>query len=204
MMLERVAFFTGTKDEKPNIDLACELSESKDTKGIQEIVDGLDHKDKRIANDCIKVLYKLGERSPELIAPYVDTFIRLLKSKNNRLVWGAMTALAIIADLKADIIYQNIKVVKDVMVNGSVIAVDQSVTVLAKVCKQNHQYEAELFPTLLDHLKKCRPKEVAQHAERMSVCVNQGNFKEFQAVLQARYEDIIHAQQVRVNRLLKN
>ena len=42
--------------------------------------------DARTAGDCMKVLYKLGTRKPELIAPYTDVFIDLLASKNNRLV----------------------------------------------------------------------------------------------------------------------
>jgi len=69
-MLEKLSCSLGKTDEEPNIELAECLCENNDKIGIKEIVDGLNGKDKAIANDCIKVLYEIGERRPELIADY--------------------------------------------------------------------------------------------------------------------------------------
>ena len=55
--------------------MAEELCRSTDTAGIKEIVVGFIGEDKAIANDCIEVLYEIGERKPELIADYVYEFI---------------------------------------------------------------------------------------------------------------------------------
>lgn len=95
MLLKRLASSIGGKDEQPNIDLSIELVASKGKNKINELVKGLFHEDSKIANDCIKVLYEIGEREPELISDHDLIFIDLLKSRSNRLVWGSMTALSL-------------------------------------------------------------------------------------------------------------
>lgn len=76
-------------------DLARDLAQTRDRAGIAEIAANLRHPDSNVQSDCIKVLYETGYLAPELIADYVDDFLALLGSKNNRLVWGSMIALVI-------------------------------------------------------------------------------------------------------------
>jgi len=146
MTIEKLACKLGRNDEVPNIELAELLCKNEDAGGIKEIVDGLKDTDKAVANDCIKVLYEIGARKPALISTYADDLLALLHSRNNRLVWGGVTALATIAELSADAIYAKIDMVLSVFKNGSVIAVDNSVTVLAGLCKADKKYEQHLFP----------------------------------------------------------
>src|ERR1041385_1990762 len=101
-IIERLASSLGKRDEKPNQELAASLVKSKDKKAIKELVEHLSDKDKNIQSDCIKVLYEIGEQKPELIADYDKEFLALLDSKNNRLVWGAMTAIDCIAAISPD------------------------------------------------------------------------------------------------------
>ena len=108
MAIEKLACNMGRNDEIPNIELAEELCAKKDSKGIKEIADGLYDEDEAAANDCIKVLYEIGQRKPELICDYVPVFLSLLKSKNNRLIWGAMTALSYTALLRPSEIFSQI------------------------------------------------------------------------------------------------
>ena len=86
--LEKIATRRGRRDEGPNIDLAGELAEARDQKGIAEIAAGLRSPDPRVRSDCIKVLYEIGHRDPGLIAAHVDDFAELLRSGQNRMVWG--------------------------------------------------------------------------------------------------------------------
>src|SRR5206468_12175633 len=51
------------------------------------------------------VLYEIGEHKPALVAGHSKKFIALLDSSNNRLQWGAMTALNSIVDENAKQIY---------------------------------------------------------------------------------------------------
>jgi len=85
-VLEKFACLQFQKDEVPNQELAKELAHKKDRRGIQEIADNLRNKDKNIANDCIKVMYEIGYLEPKLISTYTEEFIKLLQSKNNRMV----------------------------------------------------------------------------------------------------------------------
>ena len=125
-----------------------------------------------------------------LIRQYVMTFLELLLSKNNRLVWGTMTALAEIAHLESKTIHKYLELVKSAYRSGSMITRDQGITVFAKVC-------------LMEHLKNCRPKEVAQHAERMALCVNNEDYKAFEEVLKEREPYLAAAQAKRIQSLLK-
>ncbi len=202
-MTDKLAFSLGRQDEEPNIALAEELAKTKNKNGIKEIADGLNHPKTQIANDCIKVLYEIGGRVPELIADYVNVFIKLLSSKNNRLVWGSMTALSEIAELKPEEIFNQIDAVINAYQNGSVIAVDNSISVFAKLVKSGKKYEEKIFPIIIKHLETCRPKEVGQHAERAVVCVNEHNAEMFKQVLLKRKDSLTPAQQKRVDVLLK-
>jgi hypothetical protein len=202
-MIEKLASQLGRNDEMPNIELAELLCATEDADGIAEIVEGLKGKNKAIANDCIKVLYEVGERKPALIAEHAPVFLSLICSKNNRLAWGAMTALATITELVPDIVYGEVAMVLKAFREGSVITVDYSVTVLSELCKANPEHESHLFPILLEHLKECRPKEVPQHAERMSVCINDANRQSFFDVLEARRAHLSDSQVKRIEKLKK-
>ena len=200
----KLAFSLGRNDERPNIELALQLCDENNVEGIDEIIAGLFNKDRRIANDCIKVLYEIGERKPILIADYADEFLKLLTSRNNRLVWGSMTALSTIAEIVPDVIYAKRYLLLDALENGSVITVDNCISVMAKLCKVNKSYYEELFPILSEHLKNCRPKEVAQHAARIAICVNKDYSDEFIAVLDERLEYLSSSQKSRLQKLKKN
>ena len=202
-MIEKLACKLGRNDEEPNIELAEYLCQNMDTAGIEEIVRGLTDCDKAVASDCIKVLYEVGDRNPELISGYANEFITCLGSKNNRLVWGGMTALAKIAVQSAQLIYERIDIVLSAYEKGSTITVDNSISVFAGLCRANDDYAKTILPVLLKHLQKCRPKEVAQHAGRASLCFCGQNADDFIEVLEKRKPHLAAAQQARVNKLLK-
>lgn len=203
-MLEKLAYNLGRNDEEPNIALAVELCDTNDSQGIREIVQGLKTGKEQQKNDCIKVLYEIGERKPDLIADDVPVFIELLKSKNNRLIWGGMTALSKIAPLRPKEIFENIAAVIEAYENGSVITRDNSITVFAELAKADKEYEKVLFRKLMKHLETCRLKEVGQHAERIAVCINKQNAQEFISVLLKRRKSLTEAQKKRVDKLIKN
>ncbi len=202
MYIERLACSLGRSDEEPNIDLAVLLCESKDKNGFDEIVNGLNNNNKAVASDCIKVLYEAGSRNPELLAPYAMDLLPLLNSTNNRLIWGGMTALAYIADLAAEVLFDNIDIILKAYKAGSVITVDNSISVFAAICAADETYSKKVFPIILAHLETCRPKEIPQHAERASICVNKGNLLSFAGVLERRMSELTTLQAARVKKLL--
>jgi len=202
-VLNKIAYFQGRRDEAPNQELARELAASRDKAGIQEIVNNLWHKNQTVQSNCLKVLYEIGYLEPDLIAGYVGDFFELLPSKNNRLVWGSMIALAAIAGMKAEEIYIRREAIMDAIERGSVITVDNGVAVLAAVASTGEAYRNELLPYLLKHLATCRPKDVPQHAEKIVKAVDAAHRFAFVSVLEERMIELKGAPAARVSRVIK-
>ena len=174
-----------------------------DTGGVREIVEGIRSQDRSVASDCIKVLYEIGHRKPELIAEYTDLFITALSDKNNRIVWGSMTALAYSTHLNPNVVYNRLSEIVAAYRTGSVITVDNSISVFASLCSAGGEYREVVFPLLLTHLEQCRAKEIPQHAERIAVCIDSGNREAFVKALDARADELSAAQQSRIAKLKK-
>jgi hypothetical protein len=202
-VLNRLAHSQGRRDEVPNQELARELAAKKDTAGIREIAENLWNKDKNIQADCIKVLYEIGYMDPKLIADYAEDFVKLLRSKNNRLVWGGMTALAEVAKANPEAVFKNLDVIKKAKEIGSVITVDNAISTLAWTASANEQYNKAIFPYLFRHLSSCRPKEVPQHSEKTLPAVNASNKADFIKVLEKRMEDLSGSGLSRVKKVIK-
>jgi hypothetical protein len=202
-VLDKLATTLGERSEVPNQVLARELTQKKDTAGIRELAENLWNKNGNIASDCIKTLYEIGYLQPELIAPYVNDFLKLIKSRENRLVWGGMLALATIAALKPAEIFAQVELMMKVTREGSVITSDNGVKALAKVGGCKAEYNKIIFPFLLDHLKTCRSKEVPQHAESSLAAVNAANRKQFIDILNLRMEGLTASQAARVKKVIR-
>jgi len=202
-VLDKLAHSPGHRDEGPNQELARELAVKKDKRGIREIAKNLWNKDNNIQADCIKVLYEVGYIEPKLIADYTEDFVKLLKSRNNRLVWGGMTALAEVAKSNPDAVFENLDAIKKAKEMGSVITVDNAISTLAFTAAANEKYNNSIFPYLLKHLSSCRPKELAQHSEKIMPAVKASNKKNFIKVLEMRMEDLSGGGLARVKKVIK-
>ena len=190
-------------DEVPNIELAHKLANEENYTGIEEIIENLTCKDKKIQYDCIKVAYEIGQVKPELISKYVLSFIELLKSRNNRLVWGGMTALATIAEGASETIMAHLDILKSAMKVGSVITIDKGVLTLAKLAAVSKENNDVIFPMLLHHLENCRPKEIPQHSESTLLAVTDENKEELLNVLRKREKSLTAPQLKRVKKIYK-
>jgi hypothetical protein len=104
---------------------------------VKELVDNISNKNKGIQADCTKTLYEIGAEQPPFIKEYVNDFIGLLQSKNNRMVWGGMIALSCITNEKSATVYEALPMLVDAANNGSVITRDNLVSILIKL--QGHK-----------------------------------------------------------------
>jgi len=202
-VLHQIAHFQNRREEVPNQQLARLLADTEDSVGIHEIAENLWNKKPDIQSDCIKVLYEIGYLKPELVASYALDFIKLLRSRHNRLVWGGMIALSTIAEVAADELYPHAGEIQKAMQRGSVITVDNGVLALARLAASNDTRNREIFPYLLEHLRTCRPKDVPQHAEKTLVAVNADNQSAFVGVLEKRMGDMTGSQIARLKKVIK-
>ena len=202
-VLNRLASSMGRRDDIPNQELAQELAARKDQAGIRELGENLRNRDKNIQADCIKVLYEVGYLEPTLIAEFTEEFVRLLRNKNNRLVWGGMTALAEIAKANPAAVFQYLEEIKKAKESGSVITVDHAISTLAYTAAAREDYNQVIYPYLIKHLAGCRPKEVPQHAERTLPAINSSNKTNFLKVLEKRIEDLAGSGLTRVKKVIR-
>jgi hypothetical protein len=202
-VLEKIAYYQNRRDEVPNKELARELAETKNLAGIDEIAKNLWHKNKSVSSDCLKVLYEIGYINPDLISEYVDKFLKLLKSKINRMVWGAMIALATIAERKSAEIWANINDVINAVENGTLITVVWGIKTLAIVASTDKKYNECIFPFLIEHLKKSIPRDLLLHAESILPAVNSENKEEVLGVLDSRKSELKPSQIARFRKLLR-
>ena len=201
-VINELACNRGRRDEIPNQELAAKLARSRDGTGIAEIAANLRNKDKNIAADCIKVLYEIGYIDPSLIAPHADAFLALLTSKQNRMVWGAMLALATIGRLAAGRIFEQVDLVVRTVENGSVITQDGGIAALAGVASVNDGYRKRIVPFLLQHLRECRPKDIPQHCEKTVIAIDKRFAGTFRSLLLSRIDELTPPQRKRVEKVI--
>ena len=188
-VLNKLATALERKDEEPNIKLAIQISDENDVSGIKELVENLSNKSKDIQNDCIKVLYEIGERKPTLLIEYTNEFLKLLSSKNNRLQWGAMTALSSIVLEIPQTIFNALQTILSAGEKGSVITKDQVVNILIKLCSIE-EYKERAFEYLIQQLQTSQTNQLPMYAERAMPIINQQNKQIFIMTLNARMNEI--------------
>jgi hypothetical protein len=201
--IDKIAYALNRRDEVPNQELARELARTKDKVGIREIAANLWSKNKNIRSDCLKVLYEIGYLNPDLIAGYADDFLKLLQDKENRMIWGAMIALATIADRRPKEIWTQVDEVIGAVEHGSLITVVWGVKTLAKVATSDKKYRNKIFPFLLTQLERCLPRDVPLHAESILCVIDKSNQKEFLSVLEARQPEMTPAQLTRLKKVTR-
>lgn len=188
-ILNSLASVSNRNDETLNIQLTEQIVAKSDENAIAELVKNLDNKNKAIQNDCIKVLYEIGERKAELITNYTDKFIQLLTNKNNRLVWGAMMALDWIASSQVEKIHANLDKIIVAANQASIIAKDHAVNILIKLCKTKI-YQTKAFAQLIKQLETCPTNQLPMYAENALVIINTNNKLNFAVTLNQRIAEI--------------
>lgn len=187
--IEKLASSLNRRDEIPNLELAKEITAQKDKSAIQELIANLRSKSKDIQNDCIKVLYEIGAISPSLIAAHYKEFLALLNHKNNRLQWGAMTALSSITLENPKAIYAELPKIIEAAHKGSVITRDYAVNILISLCSLK-QYTNDAFALLNEQLLTSPANQLPMYAEKMIPVINDKNKTQFIHTLLLRINDI--------------
>jgi len=202
-VLGKIAHFQDRRDEVPNQEVARELAQTRSLADIREIAENLWNKEPNIQSDCLKVLYELGYLAPELIADYLDDFLKLLKHRNNRMVWGGMIALSTIAGLQADRIFPHVDEIQKTMEAGSVITNDAGIKALTEVAARKNEYRARIVPYLLERLSNSRPVDAPRYAEIILAAIGTADKAEFVKILEKRMEAASGSRLARLKKAIK-
>lgn len=195
-VISLLASSLGKKGDDSNIALAKEIAASNNKVAAKELVDGLLSKNKNIQSDCIKTLYEIGYIKPELISEYYPEFIKLLTSKNNRLVWGSMIAISTITYIKHQEIFASLSKIMETVTKGSVITIDCGVEILARLNKYKN-YSNKVEPLLTDILWKCPIKQLPMYIGKSLVSITKENKEIYQAIIEKRMPECDKDSQVK-------
>ncbi len=201
--INQIAYNLGRRDEVPNQELAKKLAKENNAEGIQEIAGYLYDKNKSIASDCLKVLYEAGYINPKLIAPYADDFIKFLSSKTNRMVWGAMIAIANIGEIEAEKIFKHKDLIMEKIKTGTVITNVWGVKALINMAKAGDKYYNELKPVLFKVQEDCRPIDFAKRAEDMSKSIKGEDIQDYIELLENKKDTLSAAGAKRLEKVIK-
>ncbi len=182
--INKIAYNLGIRNEVPNQELAKELAEEKNIEGIREIAGYLHDKNKSIQSDCLKVLYEIGYIKPDLIADYLDEFIEFLNSKNNRMVWGSMIAIAAISNVNPDGVIKEKKLILEKIETGSLITNIHGVNAIINISKCNEKYYKELRDNLFSLQAECRSIDFPKRAELMLEVIKDEDLDKFIQILE--------------------
>ena len=202
-VLNKIAYYQNRRDEIPNQEVARELADTRIAADIREIAANLWNKEANIQSDCLKVLYELGYLAPELIEGYAGDFLKLLKHRNNRMVWGGMIALSTIAARKADELIGHLPEIIKTMEAGTVITNDAGIKILADMAASKEKYRPQIVPYLLKRLADSRSVDTPRYAERIAPAVGTAYQAEFTHILETRMESATSSRLARLKKVLK-
>ncbi|MCB0600897.1 MAG: hypothetical protein KDC28_06705 [Saprospiraceae bacterium] len=184
-LIDLLAFGQGRRDEAPNIALARQLAAAEDAIAIERLAQLLHHKKADIRSDAIKVLYEIGELKPHLLQPHLSLFLEILSEKNNRLQWGAMTALRTLTPDNPEMIYANLPAILVAAGQGSVITRDQAVMILI-VLAGIEKFHQDAMALILEQLTAAPENQLPMYAERCMPVLQKADYQEFIQVLAIR------------------
>lgn len=192
------------RDEKANIELAVLISDENDSDAVGKIFDLLKISKKEIQYDCIKSIYEIGIRKPELISPYLNNLLPFLKSKNNRLVWGSMTAISSVSASIPEKIYKVLPEIINGSESGSVIAKDHAMKIL-RILGGLKKYQKEIIPLMMEQLQLSPDNQFPTYALSISEVIDNDNAVHFTQIISDRLKTIEVESKIRTLKgILKN
>lgn len=200
---EKIAPLLEQKDESLNLLFAKEIVSSKNDQLVDELVLLLHEKDTKTQNNGIKVLYEVGEMKPAMLTKHLNTFVSLLKHKNNRLQWGVMTAIKCIAQVKPEMVYAQLPSLISAATKGSVITRDNFIYTLIALA-QHSPFLDDMLDLLREQLVNCPHNQLCMYAEKIQPIIPDKNQKHFQHLLEQRLEGLEKpSQQKRLSKIIK-
>jgi hypothetical protein len=202
-VLDRLAGALDRRDEEPNIELARDLARSGNKEDVAILADALETAPRPVRSNAIKALYELGALRPELIRPHADAFLAAMDSRDNRLAWGALTALDALAESEPALIAANLPGILAAADRGSVIAKDKAVSILATLASREPPVSGA-WDHLLDTLRTSALNQTPMYAEAALRAAPANDPAALAAVVRKRLETThLPAKRARLEKVLK-
>ncbi len=199
----RLASGQDRRDEQPNIELAEEIAKTENRAAVRDLLDIVQNGTRPLRHDAIKALYETAERKPHLLADNVAIFIDMLGSKDNRMVWGAMSALAALAAIAPEQLMASIETILEAADRSSVISKDKAMALLATL-NTDPRYHDILMPVIFTRLMNAATNQTPMYAELTAPSLQPKDHKRFREVMETRIAAIPQpAKKARLEKLLR-
>lgn len=163
---DQLASALDRRDEQPNIELAKQLAKQTELSGeVLELISIVKHGNKPEQHDAIKVLYELADLKPNAFADKLEFVFDLLKTKDNRVLWGALTLLSKICAFNLDTTFENLPQILDAAGRGSVIAKDATFEILLALANSG-SYQDQAGKHVVSFLTDAAPNQLPMYAEK--------------------------------------
>lgn len=202
-VLSHLASSIGRRDQNPNKELAEKIIRDNKTDWIKELVNNVNNKSRVIQGDCIKVLDEISAIKPELISPYTEEILQILKSKNNRMIWGSMAVLDNICLLNPSYFFNTLPDIMSALDSASVITRDHGVKILTKLAKTPDYYQT-VWPLYIEQLQNSPENQFPSYTEWGAAVVQKQDLGEFIAIIKEHLLSINQTSRInRLNKVLK-
>jgi hypothetical protein len=160
-LLDQLASAVGVKSQEPNSQAAEKCL--KRPALLEEIAQGLEGKNARLAGDCAEVMTKVAERDPGLVVPFAGRLLPMLEHKNGRVRWESAHALGLTAALVPDLVARALpRLARFIREDESVIVRDYLIDAVSAWGATGHAPAVKSLPVLLDALDEWKAKHAAR------------------------------------------
>ena len=202
-IIHRLASSKGRRDQGPNKALAADVISSADFDAIEKLIDIIADQTLHInlTADALKVLEMIGEQQPKWIEKAFTPTLQLLESKQNKLVWRAMTIISLTSIFFPDKTFENLGMILKTMDSGTVITRDHGVSVLINLYQSN--YQDEVKPLLIEQILRAPDNQLGQYAEKWMKIISKDDIHDLLRTLEQRQPDLTHpSHQKRIEKIV--
>jgi len=150
-IIERLSSRRGERREGANMAAAeeCILNPSL----LDEIAAGLSSEDARLAGDCAEVLTMTAKTRPELVATHAEAAAAARTHKAGRVRWEAAHCLALVAQLRPDLLVPLVPAfMETIRRDESIIVRDYSIDILAGMASAGEEGAGAVVGPLVESL----------------------------------------------------
>ncbi len=160
-ILNQLSSKQGDKTEKSNKRVAEQCIQ--DPTLLHDITSGFSDKDKKLQSDCIEVFTMISESHPDLVLPYANNIVPLLKSRETKTRWEAVHTFAFIADKIPEIIRSILPDLEDLIEKDkSTIVRDYTLDTISNFSRTGKASADSSFPILKKALNIWEEKHAKQ------------------------------------------
>lgn len=146
-ILNQLSSGQGDRTEKSNRLVAGKCI--KDPELLNVIAAGFEDSDKKLQSDCIEVFTMISENHPDIIVPFADKIVPLLKSRETKTRWEAVHTLSFISDKIPELILSILPELREIIEKDkSTIVRDYTIDTVANYAKSGEEASVRSFQIL--------------------------------------------------------